>query len=161
MLVIPHGTSSQPTARPIMSQAIGYSSPTEVSPRRTRPFVNRIPEDALKRRGSKGKNGAAVMTGRAVLASAKTVLRWGDTDVSGVSASGWNPFKGANVCFMDESATKEKISLIIEPPAPGTTLTVASIFCIPYWPIICQAISAKSEAHGYFFEKNPTTGTYS
>jgi hypothetical protein len=95
---------------------------------------------------------------RDVVASAQPLLRWGWNDDQGVTSSGWNPLSGANVCYCDTAATDGKISIIVEPPAPGPGLTVAAVLCLPYWPLISQVISARAEAHGYFFYKSSETG---
>lgn len=97
---------------------------------------------------------------REVITSATTHLRWGENDDMGVTSSGWNPFNDVNVCYTDQSATEAKISIIIEPPAPGTALSIAAVLCVPYWPLLCEAVSYRAEAHGYFFSKNPITGTF-
>lgn len=99
------------------------------------------------------------MSRKDVVASAHPLLRWGWNDDQGVTSSGWNPLSGPNVCYCDTAATDGKISIIIEPPAPGPGLTVAAVLCLPYWPLISQVISARAEAHGYFFYKNTQTGT--
>ena len=131
------------------------SSSIRASPMRSRPvYVNRIPEKFGKRNPE-----AKADEGKMITSCAEPHLRWGDRDIHGVTSSGWNPFRGANVCFKDETSTKDKITLIIEPPAPGAGLSVAALLCVPYWPIICHAIACKSEAHGYFFEKNKETGS--
>lgn len=55
--------------------------------------------------------------------SKKSLLRWGKDDTKGICSSGINPFKKMRISLVtDEIQSKNKISLIIEPPAPGASV---------------------------------------
>lgn len=78
----------------------------------------------------------------------------------GVTRSGWNPFVGLRVSLVDESLSKDRVSIYIEPAAPGT-----SMFCFMTFtpmlilsPVLCPIAVANSQASGYFFHKNVVTG---
>lgn len=99
-------------------------------------------------------------SGTEVFGRSKPLLRWGEKDNRGILSSGWNPLKGASVCFADKSASDGDIAIIIEPSAPGIALSVAAVFCIPSWPLLFRAVSKRAEAHGYFFKINAESGIF-
>lgn len=84
-------------------------------------------------------------------------LNWDIQNQKSVFMSGWNPLKGVNICFRDESETRGKISIIIEINTlsirHGLSLTMAT----PYIPYICDDAQNSVIAYGYFFEKDPIT----
>lgn len=84
-------------------------------------------------------------------------LSWRNQDKYGVSVSGWNPLKGLAVTMNDESSTNRKISIFIEPPAPGTGIC-CMMFCVPFfpffWPIMCPQLIIRANAHAYIFAQN-------
>jgi hypothetical protein len=49
-------------------------------------------------------------------------LRWGKDDTKGILSSGLNPFKKTRISLLDEAQSKNKVSLIIEPSCPGTSV---------------------------------------
>jgi hypothetical protein len=49
-------------------------------------------------------------------------LRWGKDDTKGILSSGLNPFKKARISLLDEAQSKNKVSLLIEPSCPGTSM---------------------------------------
>jgi hypothetical protein len=89
--------------------------------------------------------------------SANPCLSWRTEDSKGVGASGWNPLKGLVVSVNDESVTNHKVSIIIEPPAPGRG-TCCMMFCVPFfpilWPIMCPTLVTRANAHSYSFEQS-------
>ena len=151
--------SSQLTQMSLLEAGRPSSSST-MNPARLRPvYVNRIPENfGTRRPGERAKAAASANRSQSITSSGEPLLRWGNLDIYGVTSSGWNPFRGANVCFKDETNTEDKITLIIEPPAPGAGYSLAAVLCVPYWPVIYHEVASRSEAHGYFFEKNKETG---
>lgn len=153
--------STEVTQRSLL-EASRPSSSSTTNPTRSRPvYVNRIPENfGMRRPGEAAKVAASTDTSQSITSSGEPLLRWGNLDIHGVTSSGWNPLRGANVCFKDETETKDKITLIIEPPAPGAGYSLAAVLCVPYWPIIYHEVASRSEAHGYFFEKNKETGNF-
>lgn len=84
-------------------------------------------------------------------------LSWRNQDSYGVSASGWNPLKGLGVTINDESGTNNRISIFIEPPAPGTGIC-CMMFCVPFfpffWPIMCPQLIIRANAHAFIFAQN-------
>jgi hypothetical protein len=96
---------------------------------------------------------------RLVMSTSQPLLRWGEDDNEGITSSGFNPSQIAHVCFIDETAEKEKISLIIEPATPGAALSFVLNLCESSWAIKGPAKESKYEANGYFFEKNRLTGS--
>jgi hypothetical protein len=52
-------------------------------------------------------------------------LRWGEDETTGISSSGVNPFSRTRISLVDEAQSKNKISLIIEPSAPGSSVLVS------------------------------------
>ena len=143
---------------PLPGQEPSNSSPQRT--RRNRPiFINHIP-DSFNSSGASRSTIKPVpkISDRLYSRSTKPNLRWREEDSKGVTGSGWSPFKGANLYFLDETDSKAKISLIIEPAAPGVFYSIAGVLCVPCWPYFCKGVSSKAEAHGYFFELNPETG---
>lgn len=100
----------------------------------------------------------SILSSETVMSHSKTLLRWGNDDNKGITSSGWSLARGAHICFKDEIATKDKVQLIIEPPNPGAFPALSLIVSGAYQRNISANIASKVEAHGYFFEKNPTTG---
>ena len=90
----------------------------------------------------------------------KPGLRWGDNDRDrvGIYGSGWNPLRGINICFRDESVTKNRMWFVIELPAPGITMTGASVVMAPCIPLVYNYMKSNTVAIGYFFDRNPETG---
>ena len=87
-------------------------------------------------------------------------LNWDIGRNKGVTGSGWNPFLGLRCSLIDESLSKDKVSLYIEPSAPGI-----SMFCfmtltpmIVMLPVLYPIAATHAQARGYFFSKNPITG---
>lgn len=99
----------------------------------------------------------SILSSETVMSHSRTLLRWGNDDNKGITSSGWSLARGAHICFKDEIATKDKVQLIIEPPNPGA-FSALSFMSGKYQRNISPSIASKVEAHGYFFEKNPTTG---
>jgi hypothetical protein len=86
----------------------------------------------------------------------KPILNWNTNNKRSIYYSDWNSLKGINICFCDESETKNKISIIIE----INTLILKRGFSIlfnPYIPYLCNDAQNGIIAFGYFFEKNPET----
>jgi hypothetical protein len=74
--------------------------------------------------------------------------------------SGWNPFLGLRVSLKDECLSAEKVSIIIEPGAPGSSMC-CFMACTPMiilLPMLYPIAVANSQARGYFFYKNSSTG---
>ena len=95
-----------------------------------------------------------------VLRSTEPLLRWGEEDNRGITSSGWNLSKGAHVSFKNESSTKCKFQFIIEPPVPSTSVSLALFLSATHQPFVSSGFLCQTEANGYFFEKNRTTGTF-
>ena len=92
------------------------------------------------------------------MSSSQTLLQWGDKDNQGITSSGGKLKKKGHVFFKDESMTKGRITLIIEPPTPSATVTLAISVCDRYLPARSAKFGSRSVAHGYFFERNSMTG---
>ena len=95
---------------------------------------------------------------RLMMSSTHCLLRWEDEDNRGISSSGWSFRNRGHVYFRDETNTSGKITLIIEPPTPFNPLSLALASYESYWYLKCPDAEFLPEAHGYFFEKNASTG---
>lgn len=62
-------------------------------------------------------------------------LRWGKDDTGGITSSGVNPFSSTRISLVDEAQSENKISLIIEPSAPGKSVLVSSDLKLIEWPL--------------------------
>ena len=86
----------------------------------------------------------------------KPILNWDISNQQGVFNSGWNPLKGVNVCFRDESESRGLMWIVIEINSSifrrGLSLTSA-----PNIPFLCDDAKDDIIAYGYFFEKDPIT----
>ena len=86
----------------------------------------------------------------------KPILNWDISNQQGVFNSGWNPLKGVNVCFRDESESRGLMWIVIEINSSifrrGLSLTSA-----PNIPFLCDDAKDDIIAYGYFFEKDPVT----
>lgn len=96
--------------------------------------------------------------GKTIMSTSQPQLQWEDKDNEGITASGWKPREKGHIFFKDESTTKGKITLIMEPPTPGTSVSFSILVCDQYLPMCCPTTVSRSVAHGYFFEKNAITG---
>ena len=89
--------------------------------------------------------------------SSRASLSWRDQDSNGVCGSGWNPMKGLVVSLKDETAVGLGVSIIIEPPAPGTGIC-CMMFCVPFfpffWPLMCPQLVLRANAHAFVFQCN-------
>jgi hypothetical protein len=88
----------------------------------------------------------------------KPALKWGPHDNDGVVGSGWNPLRGVNVAFSDESATKDMMWFVIELPAPGMSMSGLSLLALPCLPLMYKHMMANAVAVGYFFSRDRHTG---
>jgi hypothetical protein len=88
----------------------------------------------------------------------KPGLKWGSNDHKGVFGSGWNPLRGVNIYFRDESETKDRMWFVIELPAPGITMSGVSLLMLPCLPLMYKYMASNAVAIGYFFDRNPQTG---
>jgi hypothetical protein len=85
-----------------------------------------------------------------------TILTWNENNKHGIFRSGWNPFSGLNITFKEEIQTHAKVTVIIEPPAPGPLVTgimAMTCSCIFMVPIVRSA-----EAYGFYFVRNEQSG---
>lgn len=86
----------------------------------------------------------------------KPILNWDISNQRGVFNSGWNPLKGVNVCFRDESESRGLMWIVIEINSSifkcGLSLTST-----PNIPMLCNDAQDDIIAYGYFFEKDPIT----
>lgn len=86
----------------------------------------------------------------------KPTLNWNINNQQGVFNSGWNPLKGINICFRDESEPRGLMWIVIEINSPifkrGLSLTST-----PNIPMLCNDAQDDIIAYGYFFEKDPVT----
>jgi hypothetical protein len=87
-------------------------------------------------------------------------LNWDMNRSCGVTRSGWNPLVGLRVSIFDESLSKDKVSIFIEPAAPGTGKLCFMTFTpmIVLLPILLPILVSKSTAKAYIFSKNVDTG---
>jgi hypothetical protein len=87
-------------------------------------------------------------------------LNWDMNRSRGVTRSGWNPLVGLRVSIIDESLSEDKVSVFIEPAAPGTGKLCFMTFTpmIILLPIILPILVSKSTAKAYIFSKNIATG---
>ena len=88
----------------------------------------------------------------------KPGLKWGPHDHKGVYGSGWNPLRGVNICFKDESLTENRMWFVIELPFPGITMTGVSVLMLPCIPFMYKQMVTSAVAIGYFFNRDPITG---
>lgn len=91
----------------------------------------------------------------------KPELRWGPNDRFGVSTSRtshWNPLKGVNISFQDDSKMFDRMWFVIELPAPSKTFQMVSIDMAPSFPISHHELTSNAIALGFFFNKNCHTG---
>ena len=95
---------------------------------------------------------------RLMMSSTHCLLRWADKDNRGISSSGWSFRDRGHVHFRDETSVSGKITLIVEPPTPFNPLSHALASYESFWYLKGQNIELCPEAHGYFFEKNTSTG---
>lgn len=82
------------------------------------------------------------MRDSSISSKTKSLLNWGNE--FGVKRYGWNPLRGANICFVNEIEAKSKLSLCIEPKR----------FCFNKTFDLLLSESAS----GFFFAKNEKTG---
>ena len=83
------------------------------------------------------------------------VLDWSIRNQRDILHSGWNPMKGVNICFCDESAINGRMWFIVEIHKPYFNLnTLWKKINIPY---ICDDAQDSIIAYGYYFEKDPRT----
>lgn len=92
--------------------------------------------------------------------SAGPRLNWDIGRNRGVIGSGWNPFLRLRCSLIDESLSKDRVSIYIEPSAPGTSMFCFMIFTpmIVMLPVLYPIAATHAQARGYFFSKNPATG---
>jgi hypothetical protein len=88
----------------------------------------------------------------------KPRLKWGTDDQRGVLGSGWNPLSGVNICFRDESETKNRMWFVIELPAPGMTMSGVSLLMLPCLPLMYSHMASNAVAIGCFFVRDTVTG---
>jgi hypothetical protein len=88
----------------------------------------------------------------------KPRLKWGADDQRGVLGSGWNPLGGVNVCFRDESESRNTMWIVIELPAPGMAMSGVSMLMLPCIPLMYKYMVSNAVAIGCFFTRNPVTG---
>ena len=86
--------------------------------------------------------------------------RWDHNRNRSVLRSGWNPFAGLRVSLIDESLSKERVSIYIEPMAPGTSMLFFMFFTpmLVMLPVLGPLAISNAQARGYFFFKNEVTG---
>ena len=87
-------------------------------------------------------------------------LNWDLSRNRGVSRSGWNPLVGLRVSVIDESLSDDKVSIFVEPAAPGTGMICLMTFTpmIILLPVLYPIAVSSSSAKAYIFSKNATTG---
>lgn len=84
-------------------------------------------------------------------------LNWDPMNNKGIMYSGWNPLKGINLCFVDQSAARDLMCIIIEINVPLFTRGLSKTITNTKIPFLCNDIGNENIAFGLFFEKDPIT----
>jgi hypothetical protein len=133
---------------------------TSIANRNQSAFVTEGVVPTFRRKVKNAKALKGKMFESIVMRSTEPLLRWGDADNKGITASGWNLSKGVHVSFKNETETKGKFQFIIEPPVPSTSVSLALFLSATHQPYLGSSLQSQTEANGYFFEKNRVTGTF-
>jgi hypothetical protein len=83
----------------------------------------------------------------------KPYLNWDKSNRNGILRSGWNPLRGINICFNDESQTNNRMSIIIELNAPMYHTGLSKMHPT-HVPFVTKEFNHKIVAFGYFFEQD-------